>query len=165
MATELLQDTRRLRSVLGKYATGVAIITTQAAEAGPVGITVNSFSSVSLAPPLVMWSIACKAYSRPVFEAAGYWAVHILAYEQDELSARFAQAGADKFADIPVERGLHGLPLLPGCAARLQCKSSLIHEGGDHLILLGEVLDYEANEAAPLVFHSGKYGAFQERTL
>lgn len=161
MTTELRDDPKRLRSVLGKYATGVTIITTNDSEGSPVGVTVNSFSSVSLSPPLVLWSIACQAYSRPAFEQADYWAVHVLCHEQDDLSSRFARAGTDKFAGLELEEGICGLPLLPDCAARLICKSSLIYEGGDHLILVGEVIECEASDVPPLVFHSGRYGSFQ----
>lgn len=150
-------DPKALRKVLASFATGVTIITTNDASGQPVGVTANSFSSVSLSPPLVLWSLSRNAFSMPAFESNGYWAVHILAHHQESLSNQFARSGDDKFAGMSLEPGINGLPLIQGCAARLQCRTALKYEGGDHLILVGEVLQYEAMDTSPLVFHAGRY--------
>ena len=142
------------RQALGHFATGVAIVTTIADE-GPVGLTVNSFNSVSLDPPLVLWSLSKSSSSVQAFSESGYFAVHILASDQREVSRIFAQRGADKYAGIPLETGINGTPLLPGCSARFECKTHAQYEGGDHLILVGEVVKYETSEKPPLLFHKG----------
>ncbi|HET8881037.1 MAG TPA: flavin reductase [Solimonas sp.] len=162
MGKALPFDARALRSALGSFTTGVTIVTTRDADGAPVGITANSFNSVSLDPPMVLWSLAKSARSLASFAAAPHWAVHILSAQQEELSNRFAKSGADKFAGLAVETGHGGVPLLSGCAARLQCRSAFRYEGGDHLIFVGEVLDFDRREVAPLVFQSGLY-AFAAR--
>ncbi|MDM0043901.1 flavin reductase [Variovorax dokdonensis] len=150
-------DPRGFRNVLGTFTTGVTIITTRAEDGQPIGLTANSFNAVSLDPPLVLWSIAKNALSRAAFEHSGHWAVHILSADQQALSDRFAQRGTDKFAGVACENGAGGVPMLVGCCARLQCKTSFLYEGGDHLILVGEVLAYDSSDAAPLVFQAGRY--------
>lgn len=149
-------DPREFRQTLGSFATGVTIITARDAAGGCVGITASSFNSVSLEPPLVLFSLARSARSLKVFCEAGHWAVHILGAEQEALCYRFARSGEDKFAGIDVATGIGGAPLLSGCAARLQCRSAFQYEGGDHLIFVGEVLALDRAEAAPLVFHAGR---------
>ena len=156
-STALITDTRALRDTLGRFATGVTVITTRDADGAPVGVTVNSFSSVSLEPPLVLWSLARSALSLPAFRAHDCWAVHVLGAEQEALSARFASRGADKFAGLPHRNGIGDVPLLDGCAARLQCRTQRIYDGGDHIILLGEVVSFEQGDATPLLFHAGRY--------
>lgn len=150
-------DGRELRRALGSFATGVTIITTRAADGTPLGLTVNSFNAVSLNPPLVLWSLANNALSLPVFRATAHWAVHVLAADQETLSTRFARRGADKFTGVATEPGLGGVPLLPGCSARFQCKTAFQYEGGDHVIFVGEVLAFDRSDAPPLVFHGGAY--------
>ncbi|HUP92399.1 MAG TPA: flavin reductase family protein, partial [Solimonas sp.] len=150
-------DATEFRKALGSFATGVTIITTRAADGAPLGLTVNSFNSVSLNPPLVLWSLAESSLSLPIFRAASHWAVHVLAADQDQLSARFARRGEDKFAGLDVETGAGDVPLLRGCTARFQCRTAFQYEGGDHTIFVGEVLAFDRSEAAPLVFHSGRY--------
>lgn len=150
-------DPKELRRVLGTFATGVTVITTRAADGTSVGLTANSFNSVSLDPPMVLWSLAKTARSRSAFEAAQHWAVHILAADQEELANRFATRGTDKFVGLALDQGAGEVPLLPGCAARLQCRTSFLYEGGDHIILVGEVLAVDHTEHAPLVFHAGAY--------
>lgn len=145
------------RKALGAFATGVTIITTRDGEGKPLGLTCNSFNSVSLNPPLVLWSLAQNALSLPVFKSAAHWAVHVLASDQEELSARFARRGLDKFAGLATETGEGDLPLLSGCTARFECRNAFQYEGGDHTIFVGEVLKFERSERPPLVFHSGKY--------
>lgn len=157
MSSEKAFDAMEFRKALGAFATGVTIITTRAADGSPLGLTVNSFNSVSLNPPLVLWSLANSAMSLPVFRAASNWAVHVLAADQEELSGRFARRGEDKFSGIDIENGIGNIPLLRGCTARFQCRTAFQYEGGDHVIFVGEVMAFDRSENAPLVFHSGRY--------
>jgi 3-hydroxy-9,10-secoandrosta-1,3,5(10)-triene-9,17-dione monooxygenase reductase component len=150
-------DPQELRKVLGTFPTGVTVITTRALDGTPVGLTANSFNSVSLNPPMVLWSLARSARSREAFESATHWAVHILAADQEELANRFATRGTDKFAGLMVDRGAGDIPLLNGSAARLQCRTSFKYDGGDHIIFVGEVLHVDHTDNAPLVFHAGAY--------
>lgn len=150
-------DARSFRTALGSFATGVTVITTRAADGTPVGLTANSFNSVSLEPPMVLWSLSRSAKSMPVFEQAEHFAVHVLAADQEALSTRFARSGGDKFAHLALETGIADLPLLSGCAARFQCRTSFRHDGGDHLIFVGEVLEFDSTERAPLIYHAGQY--------
>jgi 3-hydroxy-9,10-secoandrosta-1,3,5(10)-triene-9,17-dione monooxygenase reductase component len=150
-------DPTELRKVLGTFATGVTVITTRAPDGTAVGLTANSFNSVSLNPPMVLWSLAKTARSRSAFEAAQHWAVHILAADQEELANRFATRGTDKFAGLIIDQGTGEVPLLHGCAARLQCRTSFLYEGGDHIIFVGEVLAVDHTDNTPLVFHAGAY--------
>lgn len=147
------------RSALGAFATGVTIVTTTAADGTDVGMTANSFNSVSLDPPMVLWSVGKGALSREAFANAAHFAVHILASGQEDLSNRFARRGEDKFAGLELERGPGGVPLLPGCAARFKCRTAYVYEGGDHDIIVGEVLEFDHFDTAPLLFHRGKYSA------
>lgn len=157
-------DSREFRSALGAFTTGVTIVTTQAADGTRIGVTANSFNSVSLEPPMILWSLAKDARSRGVFEAADHWAVHILAADQDELSNRFARSGGDKFAGLATSSGIGEAPLLENCASRLQCRTAFRYEGGDHVILVGEVLSFDRREVAPLVFQGGKYALAARKT-
>lgn len=150
-------DGRAFREALGAFTTGVTVVTTHG-EQGDVGLTANSFNSVSLDPPMVLWSLGKSASSLPAFKAAQHFAVHILSEDQQELSNRFATRGIDKFAGIPVTRGPDEVPLLNDCAARFVCRTEYQYEGGDHIIFVGEVLDFSHRDEAPLLFHGGKYG-------
>ena len=150
-------DASGFRQALGSFATGVTIITTRDAAGAPVGLTVNSFNSVSLNPPLVLWSLAETSNSLSIFRAATHWAVHVLATDQEALSGRFARKGEDKFAGADVEAGLGETPLLRGCSARFQCRTAFQYRGGDHVIFVGEVLAFDRADVAPLVFHGGRY--------
>lgn len=150
-------DRQALRSALGAFATGVTIVSTRNAEGKDVGITANSFNSVSLDPPMVLWSLSRKAMSLPAFQSNSHFAVHILAADQDDLSRRFATQGADKFAGLRVERGFGDVPLIDGCAARFQCRTAFNYDGGDHVIFVGEVLAFDQSGRPPLLFHAGDY--------
>jgi len=156
-------DTREFRNALGSFATGVTIITTRDEAGEAVGITANSFNSVSLDPPMVLWSLAKTSRSLVAFERSRHWAVHILSAGQESLSNRFARSGADKFAGLPELRGIASLPLLEGCATRLQCETSFVYEGGDHLIFVGRVLAFDRNDLPPLAFHSGRYAVITRK--
>lgn len=150
-------DPMEFRKALGAFATGVTILTTRAADGAPVGLTVNSFNSVSLDPPLVLWSLANNSLSLGAFREAQHWAVHVLATDQEELSGRFARRGEDKFTGLELDAGVGGIPLLQGCAARFQCRTASQYQGGDHVIFIGEVISFDRAETPPLVFHSGRY--------
>ncbi len=150
-------DTRSLRDALGEFATGVAVVTARAADGQPVGVTINSFASVSLEPPLVLWSLGLQSPSLAVFEACSHYAVHILAADQVEWSQRFSQSQDDKFAGIATKVGAGGTPLLPGCSAWFECRSQARYPGGDHIILVGHVENFSRQEKPPLIFHGGQY--------
>jgi 3-hydroxy-9,10-secoandrosta-1,3,5(10)-triene-9,17-dione monooxygenase reductase component len=150
-------NAREFRNALGAFTTGVTIVTTRDAAGHDVGLTVNSFNSVSLEPPLVLWSLARSSGSLASFVEAEFFAVHILGAKQEALSNRFAKRGVDKFSGIALARGHGGVPLLDGCAARFECRTAYRHEGGDHEIFVGEVLTFEHFDAAPLVFQKGGY--------
>ncbi|RZL91930.1 MAG: flavin reductase [Variovorax sp.] len=150
-------DARELRQVLGSFVTGVTVITTVDAEGRAHGLTANSFSSVSLDPPLILWSQSLAAPSHPVFSTCERFAVNILADDQVDVSNRFARGGADKFASTMTEAGMGGVPLIPGCAAHLECRRVHSYPGGDHVVYIGEVERIQRYQRQPLVFGSGKY--------
>ncbi len=149
---------KHFRGALGAFATGVTIVTSRDAEGKDVGLTANSFNSVSLDPPMVLWSLAKTSASLPAFMTNDHFAVHVLAADQQALSDKFSRRGIDKFAELPVTRGVGDVPLLDGCSARFQCRTAYRYEGGDHMIFVGEVHEFDHLDHAPLVFHAGKYG-------
>jgi 3-hydroxy-9,10-secoandrosta-1,3,5(10)-triene-9,17-dione monooxygenase reductase component len=148
---------KHFRNALGAFATGVTIVTTRDSAGADVGMTANSFNSVSLDPPMVLWSLAKTSASLPAFMENAAFAVHVLASDQQPLSDKFARRGEDKFGGVSFERGLNDVPLLQGCSARFQCRTAYRYEGGDHVILVGEVLDFNHFPREPLLFHGGKY--------
>lgn len=150
-------DSRAFRDALGSFATGVTIVTAIDAEGRDVGLTASSFNSVSLDPPMILWSLARSSQNMEAFREAAHFAVHILAADQEPLSNRFAKSGTDKFADVPLERGEDGVPLLTGCSARFECSTAYQYEGGDHIIFVGEVTRFDRYERPPLLFHGGRY--------
>ena len=151
-------DKRAFRNALGAFVTGVTIVTTADAQGEPAGLTANSFNSVSLDPPMVLWSLALDSTSLHAFRQAKWWAVHVLAAGQEDLSNRFAQRDCEKFDGLATTLGPGGIPLLDGSAARFVCRAAYEHEGGDHAIFLGVVEHFEASERTPLVYHQGRYG-------
>jgi 4-hydroxyphenylacetate 3-hydroxylase, reductase component len=152
-----VQDPRGFRRALGHFATGVTIVTAQA-QGQRAGMTANSFSSVSLDPPLVLWSIDKGSHSLPVFEQAEGFAVNVLASDQMDLASRFARSGTDKFAGVDWHPGLSGAPCLPGAAARFECRRHAIVDAGDHFILLGRVERYQHSDRDLLLFARGRFG-------
>jgi 3-hydroxy-9,10-secoandrosta-1,3,5(10)-triene-9,17-dione monooxygenase reductase component len=150
-------DARAFRTALGAFATGVTIVTTWDAEAGDIGLTANSFNSVSLDPPMVLWSLSRKARSLPMFQGNPYFAVHVLAADQADLSQRFARQGADKFTGLSLQRGEGNVPLLEDCSARFMCRTAFNHDGGDHVIFVGAVTSFLTFHKPPLIFHAGRY--------
>lgn len=157
MTTQKGFDPQAFRAALGTFTTGVTIITTRAPDGEAIGITANSFNSVSLDPPLVLWSLAKNARSMAAFTAAKHWNVHVLTAEQEPLSSRFARQGEDKFNGLDLDEGISKAPLLKDCTARFQCRTAFSYDGGDHLIFVGEVLAYDHSDRPPLVFQSGQY--------
>ena len=151
-------EPKALRNALGAFATGVTIVTTRSAEGANIGLTANSFSSVSLDPPMVLWSLAKTSGSIEAFRNAAHFAVHVLAADQDDLSGRFASKGIDKFQGLKLDLGPGDIPLLEGCTARFECRTSFQYEGGDHVIFVGEVVNLTHSERPPLIFHGGRYG-------
>lgn len=155
-------DTRSFRHALGHFATGVTIVTTRDETGRHIGVTANSFNSVSIDPPLVLWSLDKRAHSLKAYETAEHFVVNVLAADQVSLSKRFATSGAtDKFRGVTFAEGIGGAPILEGCAAHFQCRKSFTYEGGDHLILVGEVVTFEASGRSSLVFHKGSYAISQ----
>ena len=150
---------RALRQALGRFATGVTVVTTLA-RVGPVGMTANSFASLSLDPPLVLWSPARASARFQHFVAAQSYCIHVLAEDQQDLASHFARNGFD-FALPNLGQGLNGTPLLPGCLARFECRRTALHEGGDHMIVVGEILRSQWQEGRPLVFYGGRYGCYR----
>jgi 3-hydroxy-9,10-secoandrosta-1,3,5(10)-triene-9,17-dione monooxygenase reductase component len=152
-------DSRQFRDALGSFATGITIVTTRTADGVDIGVTANSFNSVSLSPPMVLWSLSKSSHSRPAFAAAAHFAVHVLSASQELMATRFAQRGVDKFAGLAVQRGPDSIPLLDGCSARFQCRTTYRYEGGDHEIIVGEVVAFDAYNLPPLAYHRGRYGS------
>ncbi len=154
-------DHRALRDALGAFATGVTVVTALDPAGRAIGLTVNSFNTVSLDPPLVLWSLSLVSPNLAAFRAASHFAVNVLAADQQAVSERFAQRNSDKFADIDWRGGLGGAPLLSGCCAILECSSETQHAGGDHLIFIGRIQRHSWQNKAPLVFHGGRYRSLQ----
>jgi flavin reductase (DIM6/NTAB) family NADH-FMN oxidoreductase RutF len=157
-------DARAFRDALGCFATGVTVITTAGARGEPIGITANSFSSVSLDPPLILFSLGRYAYSLKSFLSTHHFAVNILHEGQEEISKRFAEASADKWAGIKYEIWDCGCPILSDALASFECHIRHTYHGGDHVILVGEVIRMRANcEERPLLFLRGRYGGFEPK--
>jgi flavin reductase (DIM6/NTAB) family NADH-FMN oxidoreductase RutF len=150
-------DSRDLRHAFGMFPTGVTIVTTCTAEGRPIGLTCNSFSSVSLKPPLILWSLSLYSPNLPAFMQAPCFAVNILACNQLELSRRFSTRMSDRFAGIAWVRGEGGVPLIPEAAAHIECHNETRHYSGDHVILIGRVARYVYRDVEPLVFARGLY--------
>ena len=159
-------DIADFRRALGQFPTGVTVITTRDAQGQPVGMTASSFNSVSLDPPLVLWSIERSAYGADVFRNASHFAVNVLGKQQAAISNQFARRGGDKFAGIEFCDGEGGCPVLTGTAANFQCSLWQCYEGGDHLILVGEVQAYSHSaNTMPLVFARGSYAVSAPQTV
>ena len=154
-------DARTLRTALGMFATGVTVVATRAADGRPVGLTCNSFNSVSLAPPLVLWSLSLRSPNLPHFLQADHFAVNVLEATQRHVAAQFARSIPDKFEGMAWHEGMHGMPLIDGVIARFECRTEARHYSGDHVIFIGHVIRYETHPGMPLVFHGGRYGTIR----
>ena len=151
---------RDYRNALGQYATGITVITARALDGSKIGVTANSFTSVSLDPPLVSWCLSKKASKLPELENVTHFAVNVLAADQHHLARQFAttsQERQDKFEGVAVIEGIGDLPLIEDAVARFQCRSVERFNAGDHLIFIGKVERYDADGGEPLIFHSGHY--------
>jgi len=151
-------DARAFRNALGAFVTGVTIITTCNADGTPAGLTANSFNSVSLDPPMVLFSLGLDSTNLDAFRQATWWVVHVLAAGQEDLSNHFARRDADKFKNVAYSKGPGGVPLLDGSAARFICRAAFEYEGGDHAIFLGMVQEFDQAGKPPLIYHQGRYG-------
>ena len=148
---------RQFRDALAQFATGVTIVCTRAGPGRYVGLTANSFNSVSLDPPLILWSLARRSGSLATFERAERYAVNVLAAEQVELARRFSRPHADRFAGVAHRLGWSDAPLIEGCVAWLECRPHARHATGDHVVFIGEVVTVERARGNGLVFHQGQF--------
>jgi flavin reductase (DIM6/NTAB) family NADH-FMN oxidoreductase RutF len=150
--------TPEFRAALGMFATGVTIVTARTAQGDLIGLTANSFNSVSMNPPLVLWSLATGAGSLAAFTAGSHYAINILTVAQKDLAERFAKKGAERWSGVEFDLGASGAPLLRGAAATFECFNRSRYEEGDHVIFVGEVerCTHHA-DASPLLFHGGRF--------
>lgn len=149
---------RAFRNALGSFTTGVTVVTAMTSD-GPIGMTVNSFASVSLDPPLVLWSPAKSSSRYGAFTGARHFAIHVLSAEQDHLSAAFTRGG-NGFDEIEIRFNDEGVPVLPGTLARFECAQQAQHDAGDHTIIIGKVLRVAHRQGEPLCFSGGRFGRF-----
>ena len=158
-------DPREFRNTVGCFATGITIITTVDEAGAPVGFTANSFSSVSLAPPLVLFCLDRRVASFDAFREDGSFAANILSDEQGHLSQKFATSGSDKRQGVTFDRWERGSPIFQGCVASFECDIRSIYEGGDHVIVVGEVIKMARAEEAPkpLLYYRGGYAELRDR--
>jgi flavin reductase (DIM6/NTAB) family NADH-FMN oxidoreductase RutF len=150
-------DPTQFKTALSRWGSGVAVITTRDAAGAPVGLTASSFSSLSLQPPLILFCLGLDSTGHDAFVAAPGFAVHLLAAEQQALSARFATRGGEKFAGLEHRDGRWGAPLLSGCLAVLECRTHAQVPGGDHIIMVGEVEAVTVGDGEPLLYFRGAY--------
>lgn len=158
-----ITDTRALRDSLGRFATGIAIVTTLDVEGLPIGLTINSFSSVSLNPPLVLWSLDNRSAHLEDFKRASHYVINILSSDQEMLSNTFASPANNRFDGLAWQAGAGGAPLLPNCLAQFQVRNSQQMAGGDHLIFMGDVEHFtHRTDAEPLLYYAGRYARLGE---
>ena len=155
----MTMDTGDFRQALGQFATGVCLVTVNDPELGPLATTVNSFSSVSLDPPLVLWSIQNSSDHLAVYTECQHFGISVLSARQDALSGQYAQRGGHRALSEHFTSGPQGEPQLIDALAHFSCAAHAIHPGGDHQIIVGKVLQFESTDAAPLIFYGGGYRA------
>ena len=149
---------RDFRASLGSFATGVTVLTALAENGERIGVTISSFNSVSLEPPLILWSLSNDSPNIEAFRSATHYSVNVLAAGQQEISDRFAARSGDRFAGVSVRDGAHGVPQIDGCCATFECANEFQYAGGDHLIFVGHVEHFAHDaEKSPLIFHGGRY--------
>jgi flavin reductase (DIM6/NTAB) family NADH-FMN oxidoreductase RutF len=149
-----------LRAALGRFATGVTIVTAKAGNGRLVGLTANSFNSVSLNPPLVLWSLGMFSQGLSIFQNASHFAVNVLGVSQQALALQFAKSSGEKFAGVEWNPGLGNAPIIAGCVAQFQCRAANRYYGGDHIIFLGAVEAYSYSGEESLMFSRGGFGRF-----
>ncbi|MEN9417438.1 MAG: hypothetical protein RI988_1058 [Pseudomonadota bacterium] len=152
----------RLRQALGRFTTGVTIVTCVGSDGARTGLTVNSFNALSLEPALILWSLRLASPSLAAFMAAPHFAVNVLARDQLALSQRFARPTPDRFSGAAWQAGEGGAPVLAGCVASFECVRHAAHEAGDHMLFIGRVLRVHESAGAPLVYQGGAYRALGE---
>lgn len=145
------------RKVMGCFPTGVTVMTLDDGYGTRVGVTASSFNTVSMDPPLILWSLALKAPSLAAFRRVSHFAVNVLGCEQEELALRFARPAEDKFAGVDTASGITGAPLIKNALAHIECRIAARHQGGDHEIMLGEVISLRRRQGEPLVFRRGEF--------
>lgn len=150
-------DAHDLRKAFGRFATGVTVVTAAGTQGERIGVTANSFTSVSMSPPLISWNYRRDARGLPLFMHSDFFAIHVLGQHQMHLSPRFASAIPDRFEGMAASTNQEGVPIIQGCNATFECRKWSVVEAGDHVIILGEVLRYSHQERTPLVFHGGSY--------
>ena len=158
-------DKRDLRNALGSFGTGVTVVTSGNLQSRLVGVTANSFSSVSLEPPIVLWSLVSTSPSLEVFDETGRFVINVLALEQMNLSKQFSKTLEDKFAGVEYTEGLDGLPVIQNCVATFECKTIQRTVVGDHVLFLGQVENYVYESKTPLLFCQGNYMQVAEALL
>lgn len=154
-----MNDAQALRQCLGKFATGVTVVTCADANGNPNGITANSFSAVSLEPPLVLWNLAKVSNSLDAYLSAKYFAVNVLTADQRNLAAHFAKSDHTRFDNVEYTTSANGVPLLPDTLATFNCRTHEIHDCGDHYVIIGEVNSFKSAEREPLLFFGSAYRA------
>jgi flavin reductase (DIM6/NTAB) family NADH-FMN oxidoreductase RutF len=152
-------DAAQFRHALSQFATGVTIITTRLADGSFRGLTASSFNSVSLDPPLVLWSLGAAANSMPVFSGNSHYVINVLAADQAELAQRFSRRADDPFAGVAYELSRTGQPILKGVSAWFECHNRSRYPEGDHVIFVGEVEECAVHPQAALIFHGGRFGS------
>lgn len=148
-----------LRSAMGRYATGVCIATTVAGDGTPAGLTITSFNSLSLDPPLILWSLGVNSSNLEVFTSSDRFAINVLRVEMTELARQFSRSGGDKFADVAVDTGRTGVPLISGAIVQLECLTEAQYPAGDHILFVGRVVGVAVGDGAPLVFCNSAFDA------
>jgi len=156
MLAEKKNNSKELRRALGSFPTGIAIVTTENETGEPIGLTVNSFNSVSLDPPLIIWSISLSAPSISAFRYNKSFAVNILSSDQKNLCEKFSTPSTDKFEGIAWKKSLMGIPLITDSIAQFECITHATYPGGDHEIYVGRVINYSYIDMKPLILSKGK---------
>ncbi len=158
----IMSKTDLFKEVMGNYPTGVTVVTMMDEEGTPIGLTVNSFASVSLDPMLLLWSIDKRVSSYEKFTQTKKFAVHVLAHDQAEVCSLFASKGLDRFKNTDWSESANGLPIIADCAGVFQCEMHDTIEAGDHSILVGKVIDIESNKKEPLLYHKRKFAGIPD---
>lgn len=158
-------DVKELRNCFGKFATGITVITALAPDGTKLGLTVNSFSSLSLEPPMILWSLDKKSKNLDAMKGAPHFAVNVLASDQMDISNRFARTSDNKFDGIKLMPSKCNLPLLEGTVAHLECELIDMVEGGDHLIFIGKVEHFDVKDKKPLLYINGQYSTISEHSM
>jgi len=162
--TDSAVDAKAFRAALGCFSTGVTVVTALARDGSPIGLTANSFSSVSLDPPLVLWSLSRQSPRYADYAAADHYLIHVLGEDQRALAEHFATPAQDKFASLDFSAGAGGAPLFDDVLAVFQCEDRHQYDGGDHVIFVGEVIEYSVSEQVPLIFSQGNFRSLRPST-